>query len=147
MSSSERRAGDSGTGSVAPLYQRLPHGPHSLDHGQVIRHQRTRIQGAIVEAVAASGYEEASVSQVVGLAGVSRRSFYEIYANKLDCFLATYDLIAARGLKQIRQAYGASEGDLEDRLRPAFQAFAEGVAGHWNDARLVIVEAQTASPA
>ena len=102
----------------------------------------------MVEAVAANGYEGASVRQVVGLAGVSRRSFYELYANKLDCFLATFDVIAARGVKRIRRAYrDEPRGDLEDRLRAAFQAFTEGVAANWKDARLVIVEAQTAGPA
>jgi AcrR family transcriptional regulator len=40
-----------------------------------------------------------------------------------------------------------SEGDLEGRLRVAFQAFAGGVADGWKDARLVIVEAQKAGPA
>src|ERR1039458_1685675 len=78
MSSPEGDEGGSYRGSVDPLYERLPHGPHRLDHNQVIRNQRARIQGAMVEAVAASGYEAVSVRQVVALAGVSRRSFYEL---------------------------------------------------------------------
>ncbi len=147
MSSSEHREGEAGAGSVAPLYERLPHGPHRLNHNQVIRHQRRRIHGAMVEAVAANGYEGASVRQVVGLAGVSRRSFYEMYANKLDCFLATFDVIATRGVKRIRRAYREADEALEDRLRASLQAFTEGVAANWKDARLVIVEAQTAGPA
>ena len=56
-----------------------------------MRHQRNRMHGAMVEAVALRGYERTSVKQVVGLAGVSRRSFYEQFANKQECFLATYD--------------------------------------------------------
>jgi AcrR family transcriptional regulator len=147
VSSSERGERGLGAGSVAPLYERLPRGPHRLDHKQVIRNQRTRLHGAMVEAVAAEGYEGASIRQLVGLAGVSRRSFYELYANKQECFLATFDSIAASAIKRIRRAYRASEGDLEDRLRAAFEAFAEGVATGWKDARLVIVEAQTAGPA
>lgn len=134
-------------GSVDSLYERLPHGPHRLDHNQVIRNQRTRLHGAMVEAVSASGYERASVRQVVALAGVSRRSFYELFANKQECFLATFDAISARGMKGIRLAYQDSEGTLEDRLGAAYKQFLEGVRSHWKDARLTIVEAQTVVPA
>jgi AcrR family transcriptional regulator len=147
MSLAERDGSGSGTGSVDPLYERLPRGPHRLNHKQVIRHQRTRIHGAMVEAVAANGYDGASVRQVVALAGVSRRSFYEQFANKRECFLATFDLIAARGVKRIRRGYRASEGDLANRLRAAFEDFVEGIDANWKESRLVIVDAQTVGPA
>jgi AcrR family transcriptional regulator len=147
MSSSERGGSGSGTRSVAPLYARLPHGPHRLGHEEVIHHQRSRIHGAMVEAVAANGYAGTSVRQVVELAGVSRRSFYEQFANKEECFLATYDLIAARGVERVRNAYSASEGTLEERMRTGFRALAEGVVSNWKGARLAIVEAQTVGPA
>jgi len=102
------------------------------------------MHGAMVEAVAANGYERTSVKQVVGLAGVSRRSFYEQFANKQECFLATFDLIATRGAKRINQAYRASQGDLEERLTASFREFAGVVEADWNGANLVVVEAQTA---
>src|SRR5271170_1040921 len=121
MSSPEGGESGSYRGPVDPLYERLPHGPHRLDHNQVIRNQRARMQGAMVEAVAASGYERVSVRQVVALAGVSRRSFYELFANKQECFLQTFDVIAARNAKAIRQEYRASEGTLEDRLGAAYR--------------------------
>src|SRR5271163_2421137 len=88
-------------GSAGPLYERLPHGPHRLDHNQVVRNQRSRMYGAMVEAVAASGYERASVRQVVALAGVSRRSFYEQFSNKQECFLQAFDVIVARNAKAL----------------------------------------------
>jgi len=132
---------------VAPLYARLPHGPHRLNHTQVISHQRARIYGAMVEAVAESGYAGTSVRQVVGLAGVSRRSFYEQFPNKQACFLAAYDVIAGDGLRRIRRAHEGSEGPLEERLRAGLHAFTEGMRANWNGARLVIVEAQTVGPA
>ncbi len=147
MSSSERGGSGSSTRSVAPLYARLPHGPHRLDHEEVIHHQRSRIHGAMVEAVAANGYAGTSVRQVVGLAGVSRRSFYEQFANKQECFLATYDLIAAGGVERVRRAYSASQGTREERMRVGFRALCEGVGSDWKGARLVIVEAQTVGPA
>jgi len=147
MSSPEDGEGGSYRGPVDSLYERLPHGPHRLDHNQVVRNQRARIQGAMIEDVAASGYQAVSVRQVVALAGVSRRSFYELFSNKLECFLSTFDVIAARGVKNIHSAYQQSEGPLEDRLRITFRQFVEGIKTNWKDARLVIVEAQTIVPA
>jgi AcrR family transcriptional regulator len=145
--SSERGGRGSGAGAVSPLYARLPHGPHRLDHGQVVHHQRARIHGAMIEAVAANGYAGTSVREVVGLAGVSRRSFYEQFANKQECFLATYDLIAGRGVERIRRGYGSSEGAFEERLGLCLRGLADGIGANWKGARLVIVEAQTVGPA
>lgn len=147
MSSSERGGRGSGARSVAPLYARLPHGPHRLDHKQVIHHQRARMHGALVEAVAANGYAGTSVRQVVGLAGVSRRSFYEQFANKEECFLATYDRIATRGVKQLRGPSRSGKDALEDRLRVGLEGLTEAIGANWKSARLVIVEAQTVGPA
>lgn len=125
----------------APLYQRLPHGPHRLGTDEVIRNQRTRMHGAMVEAVARNGYEHTSVKQVVGLAGVSRRSFYEQFANKQECFLATYDVIATRGAGRVSAAYRGARGDAEERMQAAFGELGQAISANWNSASLVILEA------
>ncbi|HST56115.1 MAG TPA: TetR/AcrR family transcriptional regulator [Solirubrobacteraceae bacterium] len=96
----------------------------------------------MVEAVSENGYERTSVKQVVGLAGVSRRAFYEQFANKEECFLATFDLIAARCIRRITDAYRSSEGDFEDRLRSAFLAFANELETNTKEAHLVVIDAQ-----
>jgi AcrR family transcriptional regulator len=129
---------------LAPLYKRLPSGPHRLEREEVARHQRIRIHGAMVEAVATNGYEGTSVKQVIALAGVSRRSFYEQFANKQDCLLATFDLLAGNTMRRATDAYMASEGPLEERLRPALAEFAATVTRNRKAAALVIVETQTA---
>ncbi len=129
---------------IAPLYKRLPHGPHRLARDEVMLNQRARIHGAMVEAVARSGYEETSVKQVIGLAGVSRRSFYEQFANKQECFLATFDVIVRRGFQQVRRAYLATDGTLEERARASFERFAQATAEDRNASTLAVLEAQTA---
>jgi TetR/AcrR family transcriptional regulator len=136
-------ASGSRSGQIAPLYRRLPHGPHRLEPEQVILHQRMRMHGAMIEAVAANGYEQTSVKQVVSLAGVSRRSFYEQFANKQDCFLATFDLIATRGAWRVGAAYRAADGDLEERLKAAFGALGDALQTNWKSAALVVVVAPT----
>jgi AcrR family transcriptional regulator len=131
----------------APLYERLPHGPHRLGAEAVLRNQRTRMHGAMVEAVAMHGYERTSVKQVVGLAGVSRRSFYEQFANKQECFLATYDLIATRGAGRVGAAYRDARGDNEQRMQAAFGELGQAISDNWNSASLAILEAPKAGAA
>jgi TetR/AcrR family transcriptional regulator len=132
---------------LAPLYQRLPHGPHRLEPDVVIRHQRARMHGAMIEAVAANGYERTSVKQVVGLAGVSRRSFYEQFTNKQDCFLATFDVIAARGAARVSAAYRGTEGHFEVRMKAAFDELGEAMRADWKATGLAILEAPTVGTA
>jgi AcrR family transcriptional regulator len=142
---SEHNSGGLGVArSIAPLYQRLPRGPHHLEPTEVARHQRLRMHGAMVEAVAANGYANTSVKQIIGLAGVSRRAFYEQFANKEGCFLATFDLVAARGVKRVQEAYRSTGGDLEQRIRAAVAEFTDEIESNAKGAELAIVQAQTA---
>ena len=125
----------------APIYERLPHGPHRLGAEEVVRNQRRRMHGAMIEAIAERGYDRTSVKQVVSLAGVSRRSFYEQFANKQECFLATYDLIATRGAGRVAAAYRAADGDVHERLQAAFGELGQAISANWNSASLVMLEA------
>lgn len=129
---------------VTPIYKRLPHGPHRLNRREVILHQRARIHGAMIEAVATSGYAATSVRQVIGLAGVSRRTFYEHFASKEDCFLATFDLVAGRAIGRAQGAYVAADGCLEERLTAAFAALSLTAAEEPKAAALVGAAARCA---
>jgi AcrR family transcriptional regulator len=102
------------------------------------------MHGAMVEAVAASGFEGTSVREVIALAGVSRRSFYEQFANKQECLLATFDLLAGNALRRAGDAYLAGGGSLEERLRAALAEFAQEIAKNRKAAGLVILETPTA---
>jgi TetR/AcrR family transcriptional regulator len=143
----ERTAPVEGPADVGPLYSRLPRGPHRLARAEVVRHQRARIHGAMVEAISRDGYEGTSVKQVIALAGVSRRSFYEQFPNKQACFLATFDVIAAREIRRMARAYLASEGALGERLGAAYEAVAEQASQNRKAASLVLLHAQTAGAA
>src|SRR3979490_221775 len=127
-------------GELAPLYRRLPPGPHRLERAEGLRHQRMRMHGAMVEAVAADGYQGTSVREVIALAGVSRRSFYEHFANKQECLLATFDVIACSAMRRAGEAYLASDGPFERRLRAALAEFAGAIARNRKAAELVIVQ-------
>lgn len=132
---------------TAPIYKRLPCGPHSLDAREVSLHQRARIHGAMVEAVSRCGYERVSVKDVISLAAVSRRSFYEQFANREDCFLATIDLTAGRLLERARLAYREARGGPQDRLAAALTRLAEIAVAERNATLLVLEHAETAGMA
>jgi AcrR family transcriptional regulator len=137
---------NTGSKRVEPLYKRLPHGPHRLERDEVILNQRSRIFGAMIEVVGSDGYEATSVKQTIALAGVSRRSFYEMFANKEECFLAAFDTLARRDIKQIRTAYLSSDGGLEERLGAALRRFAQMTLDDRKATVLVVLEGQRAGP-
>jgi AcrR family transcriptional regulator len=132
-------------GQLSPLYQRLPHGPSGMERGEVERNQRTRLCGAMVEAVARKGYERTTVAHVIALAGVSRRAFYELFANKEDCFLGTYEVIVAQQRKRVLQAW-VSERGWSNRLHASCAALLGGVARSPKGPRLVLVNSLGIGP-
>ncbi len=144
----KRATGSGKTGKrVAPLYERLPKGPHRMDPLEVAENQRRRMYGAMIEAVTTNGYGRTSVKQVVTLAGVSRRAFYEQFANKEECFLATLELIANQAMDYIAASYSSAEGTLEERMHAALKTFAQVVNDNAKGARLMLVDAPSAGPA
>jgi AcrR family transcriptional regulator len=98
--------------------------------------------GAMVESVSERGYEATSVACVIGLAGVSRRAFYEQFANKEECALCAHDVVVAHARKHVLEAW-ASEHGWANRLRAACKALLDAAADSPKGARLVLV----ASPA
>jgi AcrR family transcriptional regulator len=69
----------------------LPRRPHKSVREELRASQRGRLICAIADSVAANGYAATSVADIIALAGVSRKTFYEHFADKEACFLAAYD--------------------------------------------------------
>jgi AcrR family transcriptional regulator len=85
---------------------RLPRGRHELTRAAVAASQRSRLLDAMVSVVAQKGYTAATVGEVVAAAGVSRRTFYEQFDGKEDCFLAAHEVGLEFLLESIRAAVG-----------------------------------------
>ncbi len=109
------------TQEIVPIYARLPKGPHRIGAIGVARNQRIRIHGGMIEAVTTRGYQKTSVRLVIGLAGVSRRAFYEQFSGKEDCFLETFDLVVNRALQRLAHAYRTAGGGPQKRMRTALE--------------------------
>jgi AcrR family transcriptional regulator/DNA-binding MarR family transcriptional regulator len=71
--------------------------------------QRSRILGAMAEEAAIRGASSVTVARVIARAGVSRRLFYELFADVEDCFLATFDWAIAQAQIRATEAYLAEE--------------------------------------
>lgn len=83
---------------------------------RVLEIQRSRILAAMVEESAARGAANVSVGHVVSCAGVSRRTFYEIFNDREDCFLAAFDEGIARASRYVLASYDPVASWLE-RIR------------------------------
>ena len=64
---------------------------HRTARDAVVASQRGRMLEAMVKTVAQKGYGETTLAHVVAKAGVSRRTFYEQFRDKEECFLAAFD--------------------------------------------------------
>jgi AcrR family transcriptional regulator len=99
---------------------------------------------AVVAAVAEKGFADMTVADVVAGAGVSRRTFYEQFDDKLGCFLAAYRWQADALLSDVEQAVAAAEP--AERLRAGLTAYLEGLAEQPLAARVLIVDILGAGP-
>jgi len=107
--------------------------------------QRTRMLAAVIDAVAEKGFAEMTVADVVARAGVSRRTFYEQFSDKLDCFLAAYEERSDE-LERVVAAAGALAGP-GDRLRAGLTAYLEHMAANPTAARVLTIDIYGAGPA
>ena len=82
-------------------------GTHGLDPELVKRDQRSRLQKAMVELIAAKGYPGVRIVDLAKLAHVSQPTFYSLYADKEDLFLSAYDEVAQRTASTVIDAYEA----------------------------------------
>ena len=109
--------------------------------------QRNRIHQAMVEVVSERGYPETRVVDVIGVAGVSRKTFYEIFDSKEDCFLAAYDVLLGNLLAEATDAFESRAGaPWAERVAAAMEALLEHLAAHPDEARFAIVEILAAGP-
>jgi AcrR family transcriptional regulator len=93
-------------------------GTNGLGPGHVLDIQRARILAAMVEVSAERGAANVTVAHVVERAGVSRRTFYELYSDREACFLATFDDGIARASRYVLDGYDP-DARWAERLRTA----------------------------
>jgi AcrR family transcriptional regulator len=120
----------------------LPSGRHGLPREHVVRSQRLRLLHAAIAVAGSEGYAAMTVTAVIRHAGVSRKTFYEQFADREHCFLAAYDLVAERALAGMRAAYEV-DAPWHERLAAALRWALAALAAHPLEARVAFAEVLT----
>jgi AcrR family transcriptional regulator len=136
--------------------RRLPRGTHGLDPSLVAASQRTRLLEAVGRAVAEKGYGAATIDDIVRGAGVSKKTFYEHFQDKLECFLAAYEAASDELYEHVRAAQDAvpgggrsqSAGDNAwlERTHAGIHAYLRWLAAEPALARVFLIEIAAAGP-
>jgi AcrR family transcriptional regulator len=130
--------GRQAAGTVAPG-DRLPPGRHGLPRVFVTENQRERLLNGVVEAVAEHGYNATTIASITAAAKISRRTFYEYFEGKEDCFLAAFEMIEAHVLDSMLAAPGARE-PWPNRVRARLAALLDVLSRDSAVARCFLIE-------
>jgi AcrR family transcriptional regulator len=128
-----------------PELSRLPPGRHGLPRDFVVHNQRERLIAGLAEAVAEKGYGGTTIADITRHAAVSRRTFYEHFDGKDECFVAAFDTVTQQLRERIEQAYKAAD-EWTEGIRAGIGAMLGFLAAEPNLARLAMVEALVAGP-
>jgi AcrR family transcriptional regulator len=128
-----------GAGNTRRAPHQLPSGRHGLPRSYVIRNQRERILDAVVNVVGDGGYAAMTIEDVIVYAGVSRRTFYDHFANKEEAFLAAYELIVDQLIGAVSAAFGSGSTWVH-QVRRGLAAFLNSLAIEPRAAHVCIVE-------
>jgi AcrR family transcriptional regulator len=88
---------------------------------------RERLLAAMAASIEQKGYRETFVGDVVRIARTSRRSFYENFSDREDCFLALFDWTVDGVMAQVAAAVRA-ESPWEEQVDSALAAWLDSLA-------------------
>jgi AcrR family transcriptional regulator/chromosome segregation and condensation protein ScpB len=107
--------------------------------------QRTRLLDAAIVIAAEQGYERMTVRRVAGLAGMSSKTFYDLFADREDCFLAAFCEVIDRLAVVVAPVWEA-EGEWVERVRGALTMLLASLDREPLLRRFVFVEALGVGP-
>jgi AcrR family transcriptional regulator len=124
---------------------RDPASPDRDEHSRICAVQRSRILSAAARVVSREGYGGLTVAQITSGASVSRRTFYEQFTDREDCFLALFEVVAARAEALARDA-AADKEIWQEQVRAGLSALLEFVDEEPALGSLLVVDALSAGP-
>jgi AcrR family transcriptional regulator len=83
---------------------------------------RRRLLDAMAQAVAEKGYAAVTIADLAAEARVSKRSFYEQFNDKADCFIALYETASLQSLRVLQEAIDPGQ-DWHDQVEQALAAY------------------------
>jgi AcrR family transcriptional regulator len=88
---------------------------------------RGRLLRGMATAVAAKGYADTTIADVVREASVSRRTFYEHFHDKAECLIALYEAASRNALRVLRESIDPSHG-WQEQVERAIGAYLQCLA-------------------
>jgi AcrR family transcriptional regulator len=104
---------------------------------------RDRVMEGLAHAVARRGYAAVTIADIVRAAHLSKRTFYEHFADKDECFLAAYHESSEMLLSLIAAAIDQA-APWQEQIRAAMHAYLAGLEALPHFARTFLVEIQAA---
>jgi AcrR family transcriptional regulator len=95
----------------------------------------------MADAVGEQGYAGTTVEDILSRAGMSRRTFYQLFRNREECFLATYDAAFEEAMDRLALAHGGNGRRWTGQVEVALAALFEYLAAEPGLARVWLVEA------
>lgn len=92
-----------------------------------VHEHRHRLLEGMARAVAAKGYADTTIADIVREASVSRRTFYEHFATKSECLIALYEAASYNLLKVLRGAIDPAQ-EWHQQVERALAAYLQGMA-------------------
>ncbi|MGA7703407.1 MAG: TetR/AcrR family transcriptional regulator [Solirubrobacteraceae bacterium] len=120
-------------------------GSAEFDVTQVSEIQRARILSAMFDLADKDGAGDVSIARIVERAGVSRRTFYDAFADRDDCFLAAFERGLELAGERVLPAFGA-ERKWREKIRAGLLALLSFLDEEPAVGRLLIVESSAGGP-
>lgn len=102
---------------------------------------RSRLLRGMAAVVAAKGYGDTTIADIVREASVSRRTFYEHFRDKAECLIALYEAASRNALRVLRESIDPSHG-WEEQVERAIGAYLQCLASNPVLLRTLFVEIQ-----
>ncbi|HWD56356.1 MAG TPA: TetR/AcrR family transcriptional regulator [Acidimicrobiales bacterium] len=138
------------TPTATPTARVIPRGPHGLSPGEVLASQRERVFSAIIAAVAEKGYVHTSVADVLSRARVSRLTFYQLFRDKEECFVAAFEARATLLVDVLRAVLDdvapVDVGGVLGRVDLILQTYLQALQSEPASARALLIEVYAAGP-
>jgi AcrR family transcriptional regulator len=108
---------------------------------------RARVFEGMAQVVSERGYANVTISDVVKAAKISRRTFYEYFEDKEDCFVETFRTGCENGIAQIDAALRSlDEPDWHTRVEVSLETYVSILAAEPHFARVLLIEVLGAGP-
>ena len=135
-----RRARSARDGGV-----RAPQAYNGTVREQLGELQRARIIGAMLDVATERGAGSVSVAHVVERSGVSRRTFYELFTDREDCFLAAFEQALSYASERVLPAYDSQKA-WRERIRAGLIALLTFLHEEPRIGRVLILESLAGGP-